>query len=127
MTTYTVIATIQSKRKTDPPIDVQHYSGDNLAVALSAMTGAATLYQEPSQYSHIEPDVLRVCIDFDHTPMCGRHGGVWGDDLTCTDCTNEDGTPREVETGVRSIKGDEALLGKPGTPKRGVNIKRTEP
>lgn len=68
MTTYTVIATIQSKDTTNPPVDVQHYRGDNLAVALSAMSGAATLYQEPSEYSHVEPDVLAVRIDFVDDP-----------------------------------------------------------
>lgn len=28
------------------------------------------------------------------TPMCPRHGGPWGKDLTCVDCTHNDGTPR---------------------------------
>jgi hypothetical protein len=26
--------------------------------------------------------------------LCGRHGGAWGDDETCEDCTYEDGRVR---------------------------------
>lgn len=26
--------------------------------------------------------------------QCGRHGGPWGGDETCEDCTDEDGEPR---------------------------------
>lgn len=39
---YTVTATIQSGDLTNPPADVQWYSGDNLAKAVNALTGAAT-------------------------------------------------------------------------------------
>jgi hypothetical protein len=27
--------------------------------------------------------------------QCGRHGGPWGSDATCADCTTEDGEPRQ--------------------------------
>ncbi len=29
-------------------------------------------------------------------PICGRHGGPWGDDPTCEDCTYENGNPKPV-------------------------------
>lgn len=28
--------------------------------------------------------------------ICGRHGGRWGDDETCQDCTDIDGNPRPL-------------------------------
>jgi hypothetical protein len=43
-----------------------------------------------------EPAVEEVNED---TPRCDRHGGQWGDDLTCEDCTYENGDPRPLPTG----------------------------
>lgn len=71
MTIYTVTCTIQSKDRTNPPVDVRHYTGSNLAVAISAMASAATLYEEESRtgVKRIEPDVLAVRIDFTTEPV----------------------------------------------------------
>lgn len=30
----------------------------------------------------------------EEVPMCERHGGAWGNDTTCPNCTDEDGNPR---------------------------------
>lgn len=37
-------------------------------------------------------------LDLAVAPQCGRHGGDWGDDETCEDCTDEDGNPRPIPT-----------------------------
>lgn len=66
MTIYTVTSTIQSKDRTNPPVDMKHYTGTNLAVAISAAASAATLYEEPTHPLTIfDPDVLSVRIDFE--------------------------------------------------------------
>lgn len=46
MTTYEVIATIQSALpfSSEPPVDIRQYRGTNLAKALSAFASAATLF-----------------------------------------------------------------------------------
>ena len=32
---------------------------------------------------------------YEDDDLCPRHGGPWGDDLTCTTCTTADGRPKE--------------------------------
>lgn len=39
-------------------------------------------------------EALGIEIDGEGEEECDRHGGPWGDDETCEQCTTEDGDPR---------------------------------
>lgn len=53
---YNVIATIRSG--SNDPVEMKYYSGDNLALALSAMARAATGYDETNTWGI--PESLRM-------------------------------------------------------------------
>lgn len=45
---------------------------------------------------YLDPDEMTTISEEDGTTVCDRHGGSWGEDLTCKDCTTEDGKPRPL-------------------------------
>lgn len=64
MMNYHVIATIQSTMTGEPPepVEIPHYRGDNLAVAISALAGAVTLFEEGTDPGYVR--TLSVRMDF---------------------------------------------------------------
>lgn len=46
-------------------------------------------FREVTALVHLANQGTRVAF-------CLRHGGTWGDDATCEDCTTADGEPRPV-------------------------------
>jgi len=44
--------------------------------------------------------VLHLAHNGDQDGLCPRHGGEWGDDVTCPKCTDQDGNPRPRQGGA---------------------------
>jgi hypothetical protein len=83
---------------------VDRYRVNDALSGLAAECGVTLDDDTLNELTHHVADVLEQEDEADHAVMCPKHGGVWGDDITCTLCTSDEEV--RAETADNEERGD---------------------